>query len=73
MRAPWLLPLAPLMLLAACDKPQVKTTSAAVPAVYCYSSLAKPDCYDAPQPDDRHSLVGYYGPPPPVMPPRQTR
>ncbi len=47
--------------LAACAQ---EKKVAAIPAVYCYKSLAKPDCYDTPQPDDRVGLVGYYGPPP---------
>lgn len=68
MRALWIA-LGPLMLLSACAHEQ---KVAVIPAVYCYKSLAKPDCYDAPQPDDRAGLVSYYGPPPsaPVRQPR---
>ena len=35
---------------------------AAVPAsLYCYATLAKPDCYPAPQPGQAGRLVGAYG------------
>jgi hypothetical protein len=32
--------------------------------IYCYGTLAAPDCYAAPQPGWEGRLIGYYGPKP---------
>lgn len=32
--------------------------------IYCYRTLAAPDCHAAPLPGERHRLIGYYGPSP---------
>lgn len=32
--------------------------------LYCYATLAKPDCFASPQPGETGRLVAYYGPPP---------
>lgn len=37
-----------------------------VPAVYCYSTLGKPDCYAAPVSGWERRLVAYRGPRPPA-------
>ncbi|MBW7849979.1 MAG: hypothetical protein H3C38_05740 [Rhodospirillales bacterium] len=36
--------------------------------IYCYRTLAAPDCYAQPQPGEAHRLIGYYGPPPDTSP-----
>lgn len=33
-------------------------------AIYCYRTLARPDCHAAPLAGERHRLIGYYGPSP---------
>jgi hypothetical protein len=36
-----------------------------VPApLYCYATLAEPDCFPSPQPGEAGRLVGHYGTPP---------
>lgn len=32
--------------------------------IYCYGTLADPDCYAEPQPGWANRLIGYYGPKP---------
>ena len=41
------------------------------PAIYCYESLAKPDCYAQPLPGEYNRMIGFYGPPPAEMPAQQ--
>jgi hypothetical protein len=33
-----------------------------VPQIYCYSTLADPDCYAAPVPGWEHRLIAQFGP-----------
>jgi hypothetical protein len=41
------------------------------PAIYCYESLARPDCYAQPLPGEYNRMIGFYGPRPADMPPQQ--
>jgi hypothetical protein len=41
------------------------------PAIYCYETLAQPDCYAQPLPGDYNRMIGYYGAPPTEMPVQQ--
>ena len=41
------------------------------PAIYCYDTLAKPDCYAQPLPGEYNRMIGYYGAPPTEMPAQQ--
>jgi hypothetical protein len=41
------------------------------PAIYCYQTLAQPDCYAQPTPGDYNRMIGFYGPPPADMPAQQ--
>jgi hypothetical protein len=34
--------------------------------LYCYGTIGREDCYDAPLPSEERRLVGYQGPPPPA-------
>jgi hypothetical protein len=43
----------------------------APPTIYCYQTLAKPDCYAQPVPGDYNRMIGFYGPRPAEMPPQQ--
>jgi len=47
-------------LVAACSKPEPPV----LPAVYCYHTLGRADCYDVPQESEVRRMVGYDGPPP---------
>jgi hypothetical protein len=71
MRPVFLLALVPL--LGACVDfktkvaegiPPVSTEVTANKPVYCYSTRAKPDCYDRPLIGQEYRLVNYYGPAP---------
>lgn len=42
-----------------------------LPTIYCYETLAKPDCYAQPIPGEYNRMIGYYGPPPPDQPSQQ--
>lgn len=69
-----------LALLAACANPWqafapsyeeivsagwIGPEAALAPApIYCYATLAEPDCFRSPQPGETNRLVGYFGPPP---------
>lgn len=37
--------------------------------LYCYGTLGRPDCHEAPIPQEQNRLKGYYGPPPLAVPP----
>jgi hypothetical protein len=41
------------------------------PQIYCYETLARPDCYAEPLPDGYGRMIGFYGPRPAEMPPQQ--
>jgi hypothetical protein len=41
--------------------PEVAVTPA---PIYCYATLAEPECFRSPQPGEENRLVGYFGPPP---------
>lgn len=41
------------------------------PTIYCYETLAKPDCYAQPIPGEYNRMIGYYGAPPIEMPAQQ--
>jgi hypothetical protein len=43
------------------EAPQVSVTGE---PLYCYGTLADPDCYAEPQPGWEGRLIGYYGPKP---------
>jgi hypothetical protein len=51
--------------LGACqpDRPELIAFVEPLP-VYCYQTLAKPDCYAQPVPGDFNRMIGFYGPPP---------
>jgi hypothetical protein len=51
--------------LGACqpNQPEVVAFVEQLP-VYCYQTLAKPDCYAQPMPGDFNRMIGFYGPPP---------
>ena len=42
-------------------------TTAKPPALYCYRTLGRQDCYRAPLQDGERRLVEHYGPPPAVL------
>jgi len=41
------------------------------PAIYCYQTLGRPDCYAQPVDGDYNRMVGFYGPRPAEMPVQQ--
>lgn len=41
------------------------------PAIYCYHTLAGPDCYAQPLPGEYDRMIGYYGAPSTEMPAQQ--
>jgi hypothetical protein len=45
------------------NRPEVVAFVEPLP-VYCYQTLAKPDCYAQPVPGDFNRMIGFYGPPP---------
>lgn len=59
--------LAAAVLLGGCADAQLATGD----GVYCYATLASPNCFTRPVPQDRDRLLGYRGPPP--APPPQRR
>ena len=37
------------------------------PALYCYRTLGREDCYRTPMPEERRRLIEHYGPPPELL------
>lgn len=57
---PRALAFAALLLLGGCADAQLASGD----GVYCYATLAAPNCFARPVPQDRDRLLGYWGPPP---------
>jgi hypothetical protein len=60
-----------LLPFAGCGIPGMSWTESEAPLMsstgqplYCYGTLADPDCYAEPQPGWEGRLIGYYGPKP---------
>lgn len=56
------------LVLGACARPATDVPAQVVvlPAVYCYHSLGKPDCYEVPIDLEVRRMINYYGPEPAV-------
>ena len=42
------------------------STPTAQAPLYCYGTIGREDCYEAPLPSEESRLVGFQGPPPPT-------
>jgi hypothetical protein len=57
--------------LGACEPNLPEIIAYMPPTIYCYETLAKPDCYAQPLPGEYNRMIGFYGPQPAEMPLQQ--